>query len=83
MLKSRLQKLANGLKPEATKLYYMGWADCTWSESEGLLGKLMSLKRTSVTGFTEPLENSSCGLIRPKESPSEYSFHNQSTAFIW
>ncbi len=36
MLKSRLQKLSAKLKPEATKIYYMGWADCTWSESEGL-----------------------------------------------
>ena len=35
-LKSRLQKLSNKLKPEATKIYYMGWADCTWSESEAL-----------------------------------------------
>ena len=33
--KSRLQKLTNKLKPETTKIYYMGWADCTWSESEG------------------------------------------------
>jgi len=36
-LKSRLQKLTNKLKPEATKIYYMGWTDCTWSESEGLV----------------------------------------------
>lgn len=36
-LKSRLEKLANKLKPKATKIYYMGWADCTWSESEGLI----------------------------------------------
>jgi len=35
--KSRLQKLANKLKPEATKIYYMGWADCSWSKSEGLV----------------------------------------------
>jgi hypothetical protein len=35
-LKSRLQKLANKLEPEPTKIYYMGWADCTWSASEGL-----------------------------------------------
>lgn len=35
-LKSRLQKLANKLKPQTTKIYYMGWADCTWSKSEGL-----------------------------------------------
>lgn len=34
--KSRLQKLTQRLKPESTKIYYMGWADCTWSESEGL-----------------------------------------------
>ena len=36
-LKSRLKKLANNLQPEPTKIYYMGWADCTWSESEGLI----------------------------------------------
>jgi hypothetical protein len=24
------------LKPKEVKIYYMGWADCTWSESEGL-----------------------------------------------
>ena len=35
-LKSRLQKLTNKLQPEEVKIYYMGWADCTWSESEGL-----------------------------------------------
>jgi len=36
-LKSRLQKLAAKLQPEASKIYYMGWADCTWSESEGII----------------------------------------------
>ena len=35
-LKTRLQKLTNKLKPEAIKVHYFGWADCTWSESEGL-----------------------------------------------
>jgi hypothetical protein len=35
-LKSRLQKLTDKLKPEEVKVYYMGWADCTWSEAEGL-----------------------------------------------
>jgi imidazoleglycerol phosphate synthase glutamine amidotransferase subunit HisH len=35
-LKNRLQKLATKLKPEEVKIYYMGWADCTWSQSEGL-----------------------------------------------
>ena len=36
-LKTRLQKLTNKLKPEAIKVHYFGWADCTWSESEGLV----------------------------------------------
>jgi hypothetical protein len=35
-LKTRLQKLINKLKPEAVKVHYFVWADCTWSESEGL-----------------------------------------------
>ena len=35
MLKSRLQKLTSKLKPEV-EVHYFGWADCTWSESEGL-----------------------------------------------
>jgi hypothetical protein len=34
-LKSRLQKLSAKLKP-AVEVHYFGWADCTWSESEGL-----------------------------------------------
>jgi hypothetical protein len=37
MLKTRLQKLAAKLEPEEVKIYYMGWQDCTWSESEGLV----------------------------------------------
>jgi len=36
-LKSRLQKLANKLEHKEVKIYYMGWADCTWSESEDLV----------------------------------------------
>ena len=35
-IKSRLQKLTNKLKP-ADDVHYFGWADCTWSESEGLI----------------------------------------------
>lgn len=35
-LKSRIQKLTYKLQPEEVKIYYMGWADCTWSESEGI-----------------------------------------------
>jgi hypothetical protein len=35
-LKSRLKKLTAKLKP-ADDVHYFGWADCTWSESEGLL----------------------------------------------
>jgi hypothetical protein len=38
-LKSCLQKLTNKLKPEAMEIHDMGWADCTWSESEGLFRK--------------------------------------------
>lgn len=34
--KTRLQKLSQRLKPEPVKVYFMGWADCTWSQSEGL-----------------------------------------------
>jgi hypothetical protein len=34
-LKSRLQKLTSKLKPEV-EVHYFGWADSTWSESEGL-----------------------------------------------
>jgi len=33
---SRLEKLEEKLKPEKKKVYFMGWAGCTWSESEGL-----------------------------------------------
>ena len=36
-LKSRLQKLTDKLKSKKVKIYYMGWADCTWNESEGLV----------------------------------------------
>ena len=36
-LKSRLEKVANKLKSEATKIYYLGWANCTWSKSEGFI----------------------------------------------
>lgn len=34
--KSRLQKLTVKLKPQATEIYYIGWANCTWTRSEGL-----------------------------------------------
>lgn len=36
-LKTRLLRLTTKLKPVEVKIYYMGWADCTWSESEGLV----------------------------------------------
>jgi len=35
-LKSRLQKLTAKIKP-AVEVHYFGWADCTWSQSGGLL----------------------------------------------
>lgn len=34
-LKSRLAKI-EATQPLEDKIYYMGWANCTWSESEGL-----------------------------------------------
>jgi hypothetical protein len=34
--KSRLEKLTNQLKPDEVTIHCIGWADCTWSESEGL-----------------------------------------------
>ena len=34
-LKSRLQKLTAKLQPKV-EVHYFGWADCTWSQSEGL-----------------------------------------------
>jgi hypothetical protein len=36
-LKTRLQKLTNKLKPEVKEVHFFGFADCTWSESEGLI----------------------------------------------
>jgi hypothetical protein len=39
-LKSRLQKLSSKLKREEVEVHYFGWADCTWSESEGLKREL-------------------------------------------
>ena len=35
-LKTRLHKLTNKLKPKAQEVHFFGWADCSWSESEGL-----------------------------------------------
>jgi hypothetical protein len=35
-LKSRLAKIEAAI-PRADTVHYMGWADCTWSESEGLI----------------------------------------------
>jgi hypothetical protein len=36
-LKSRLQKLAAKLTPKNEEVHCFGWADCTWSTSEGLI----------------------------------------------
>jgi hypothetical protein len=35
-LASRIEKLEKKLTPEKEKIYYIGWANSTWSESEGL-----------------------------------------------
>ena len=34
-LKSRLKKVES-IQPASDKVYYMGWANCTWSKSEDL-----------------------------------------------
>ena len=36
-LKNCLQKLSEKLAPKVAEEHYFGWADCTWSESEGLI----------------------------------------------
>jgi hypothetical protein len=36
-LKSRLQKLSEKLSLGVAEVHCFGWADCTWSESEGLI----------------------------------------------
>ena len=33
---SRIEKLEEKIAPKKEKIYFMGWANCTWSESEGL-----------------------------------------------
>jgi hypothetical protein len=55
--KSRLEKLTNQLKPDEVTIHCIGWADCTWSESEGLFRQ---------AGSTKQPRNSSCGLINRK-----------------
>lgn len=35
-LSSRIEKLEKKLTPKKEKIYFMGWADCTWTHSEGL-----------------------------------------------
>lgn len=55
-LKNRLQKLINKHQNEEVKVYYMGWADCTWSESEGLFrqtGESKEAFRTRVHQATK------------------------------
>lgn len=45
-LKSRLKKLTDKLKPKEVRIYYMGWADCTWSKSEGLVRQVGESNKT-------------------------------------
>lgn len=35
-LTSRIEKLEKKLTPQKEKIYYVGWANCTWTKSEGL-----------------------------------------------
>jgi hypothetical protein len=67
-LKSRLEKLTDKLKPEIVEVQYFGWANCTWSESEGLF-RQVNLKRKSVTGSTKPLRNSFYSSINVRNTP--------------
>ena len=43
-LKSRLQNLTNKLKPRVAEVHYFGWAECTWSESEGFFRQVSESK---------------------------------------
>ena len=36
-LASRIEKLEKKIVPKKEKIYFMGWANCTWSQSEGIL----------------------------------------------
>ena len=35
-LATRIEKLEEKLRPKGNKVYFIGWTNCTWSESEGL-----------------------------------------------
>jgi hypothetical protein len=36
-LLSRIDKLEVKLKPKVEKIYFIGWKDCEWRKSEGLV----------------------------------------------
>lgn len=36
-LLSRIEKLEVKLKPKEEKIYFIGWKDCEWRKSEGLV----------------------------------------------
>lgn len=38
-LLSRIKKLEEKIGYKKQKIYYIGWANCTWSKSEGLARK--------------------------------------------
>ena len=35
-LATRIGKLEEKIAPKKEKIYFIGWANCTWSKSEGL-----------------------------------------------
>ena len=35
-LATRIEKLEEKLRPKGDKVYFIGWTNCIWSESEGL-----------------------------------------------
>jgi len=36
-LATRIKKLEEKIAPKNKKIFYVGWANCTWSKSEGLV----------------------------------------------
>jgi len=43
-LATRIEKLEEKLRPKGDKVYFIGWANCTWSKSEGLIRQANELK---------------------------------------
>lgn len=62
-LKSCLQKLTNKLKPEAIKIYYIGWKYCTYGKSEGLFSQEGESKEDFCNKVYQTTKKRFCGLV--------------------